>query len=81
MAQAVETPGSMQKKLARLGRMLRAFMEREKVSSSALSESLQTTVRTIQRDILFLKTAGFPVKETARGMYSLDKSLLKHFEV
>jgi len=81
MAQAMETPGSMQKKLARLGRMLRAFMEREKVSSSALAESLQTTVRTIQRDILFLKAAGFPVKETARGMYSLDKSLLKHFEV
>ncbi|MEN6358680.1 MAG: WYL domain-containing transcriptional regulator, partial [Smithella sp.] len=50
-------------------------------SSSALSEILQTTVRTIQRDILFLKAAGFPVKETARGMYALDKSLLKHFEV
>jgi predicted DNA-binding transcriptional regulator YafY len=42
---------------------------------------LQTTVRTIQRDILFLKAAGFPVRETARGLYSLDKSLLKHFEV
>lgn len=77
----MENSGNMQKKMARLGRMLRAFMEREKVSSSALAESLQTTVRTIQRDILFLKTAGFPVKETARGMYSLDKSLLKHFEV
>ncbi|HPN09096.1 MAG TPA: HTH domain-containing protein [Syntrophales bacterium] len=81
MAQAMESSGNMQKKLARLGRMLRAFMGREKVSSAALAESLQTTVRTIQSDILFLKAAGFPVKETARGMYSLDKSLLKHFEV
>jgi len=81
MTQAMESPGNMQKKLARLGRMLRAFMEQEKVSSSALAETLQTTVRTIQRDILFLKAAGFPVKEVARGMYALDKSLLKHFDV
>jgi predicted DNA-binding transcriptional regulator YafY len=81
MTQAKENSGNMQKKLVRLGRMLRVFMEQEKVSSSALSEILQTTVRTIQRDILFLKAAGFPVKETARGMYALDKSLLKHFEV
>jgi predicted DNA-binding transcriptional regulator YafY len=81
MTQAIESPGNMQKKLARLGRMLRAFMEQEKVSSWALAETLQTTVRTIQRDILFLKAAGFPVKEVARGMYALDKSLLKHFEV
>jgi len=81
MTQAMESSGNMQKKLARLGRMLRVFMEQEKVASTALSETLQTTVRTIQRDILFLKAAGFPVKETARGMYSLDKSLLKHFEV
>ena len=77
----MESPGNMQKKLARLGRMLRAFMEQEKVSSSALAETLQTTARTIQRYILFLKAAGFPVKEVARGMYALDKSLLKHFEV
>jgi predicted DNA-binding transcriptional regulator YafY len=81
MTQAKENSGNMQKKLVQLGRMLRVFMEQEKVSSSALSEILQTTVRTIQRDILFLKAAGFPVKETARGMYALDKSLLKHFEV
>jgi len=81
MTQAMESPRYMQKKLARLGRVLRAFMEQEKVSPSALAETLQTTVRTIQRDILFLKTAGFPVKEVARGMYALDKSLLKHFEV
>jgi predicted DNA-binding transcriptional regulator YafY len=81
MAQTMESPGNMQKKLARLGRMMRAFMEHEKVSSSALAGTLQTTVRTIQRDILFLKASGFPVKEVARGMYALDKSLLKHFEV
>lgn len=81
MTQSMESPGNMQKKLARLGRMLRAFMEQEKVSSTALAETLQTAVRTIQRDILFLKAAGFPVKEVARGMYALDKSLLKHFEV
>ena len=68
MTQAMESSGNMQKKLARLGRMLRVFMEQEKVASTALSETLQTTVRTIQRDILFLKAAGFPVKETARGM-------------
>lgn len=81
MTLAMESPGQMRKKLVRLGQMLRALMEQEKVSLSALAETLQMTVRTIQRDILFLKAAGFPVKETARGVYALDKSLLKHFEV
>lgn len=81
MMPAMESSGQMRKKLVRLGQMLRAFMEQDRVTLSALAETFQMTVRTLQRDILFLKSVGFPVKETARGEYALDKSLLKHFEV
>jgi predicted DNA-binding transcriptional regulator YafY len=69
------------KRLIRLGQILKIFMEREKVSTTWLSQYFQTTPRTIQRDLLLLKEADFPLSEFSRGNYQLDKTLLKNFEV
>jgi predicted DNA-binding transcriptional regulator YafY len=56
-------------------------MEKEKVSTTWLSKYFQTTPRTIQRDLLLLKEADFPLSEFSRGNYQIDKTLLKNFEV
>ena len=72
---------STQMRLVRLGQILKIFMEREKVSTTWLSQSFQMTPRTIQRDIILLKEAGFPLRELSRGYYQIDKTLFKNFEV
>ncbi len=69
------------KRLIRLGQILKIFMEKEKVSTTWLSKYFQTTPRTIQRDLLLLKEADFPLSEFSRGNYQLDKTILKNFEV
>lgn len=69
------------KRLIRLGQILKTFMEREKVSTTWLSQYFQTTPRTIQRDLILLKEAGFPLRELSRGYYQIDKTLFKNFEV
>lgn len=69
------------KRLIRLGQILKIFMEKEKVSTTWLSRYFQTTPRTIQRDLLLLKEADFPLSEFSRGNYRLDKTILKNFEV
>jgi len=68
-------------KLLRIGKILRYFMEKEKVSSSWLSTQFQTTPRTIQRDIQLLKEAGFPLHELQKGSYQMNKDLVKNLEV
>ncbi len=68
-------------RLIRLGRILRLFMERERIQTTWLSKELQTTPRTIQRDILLLKEAGFPLHEVRKGLYALSKNLVKNLEV
>jgi predicted DNA-binding transcriptional regulator YafY len=73
-----ETP---RKRLVRLGQILKTFMEKEKVSTTWLSKNFQTTPRTIQRDLILMKKASFPLSESARGYYQLDKTLIKNFEV
>ena len=75
---AEDTP---RKRLIRLGQILKLFMEKEKVSTTWLSKYFQTTPRTIQRDLLLLKEADFPLSELSRGNYQIDKTLLKNFEV
>ena len=72
---------SPRKRLIRLGQILKIFMEKEKVSSTWLSQYFQKTPRTIQRDLLLLKGAGFPLSELSRGNYKIDKTLFKNFEV
>lgn len=69
------------KRLIRLGQILKIFLEKEKVSTSWLSKYFQTTPRTIQRDLILLKKASFPLSELSRGYYHMDKTLLKNFEV
>ncbi|HNQ64810.1 MAG TPA: WYL domain-containing transcriptional regulator [Smithella sp.] len=56
-------------------------MEKEKISSSWLSKEFQTTPRTIQRDLLLLKEAGFPIHEIQKGIYQLHKDIVKNLEV
>jgi predicted DNA-binding transcriptional regulator YafY len=75
---AEDTP---RKRLIRLGQILKIFMEKEKVSTTWLSQQFQTTPRTIQRDLLLLKEADFPLSELSRGNYQIDKNLFKNFEV
>jgi predicted DNA-binding transcriptional regulator YafY len=72
---------SAQTKMLRLGKILRIFMEKEKVSSSWLSKEFQTTPRTIQRDLLLLKESGFPIHEIQKGRYELHKDIVKNLEV
>lgn len=69
------------KRLYRVGQILKIFLEKERVSTATLSQTLQTTTRTIQRDILFLRQAGFPVSEAGQGRYQLDKNILRNLEV
>ena len=69
------------KRLIRLGQILKIFMEKEKVSTTWLSRYFQTTPRTIQRDLLLLKEADFPLSEFSRGNYQIEKTLFKNFEV
>ena len=70
-----------QTKLLRVGQILRIFMEKDNISSSWLSKEFQTTPRTIQRDLLLLKEAGFPIHEIQKGIYQLHKDIVKNLEV
>ena len=72
---------SSQTRLIRLGQILRVFMEKDKVSTSWLSEYFQTTPRTMQRDLLLLKESGFPLHEIQKGLYELNKDLVKNLEI
>ncbi|MCX5843980.1 MAG: WYL domain-containing transcriptional regulator [Deltaproteobacteria bacterium] len=72
---------STQTKLIRLGQILRVFMEKERVSSTWLSQHFQTTPRTIQRDLLLLKESGFPLHEIQKGIHQMSKDLVKNLEV
>ena len=75
------TSDTPRKRLIRLGQILKIFMEREKVSTTWLSNYFQTTPRTIQRDLIMLKEASFPLSELSRGNYQIDKTIFKNFEV
>ena len=70
-----------QTRLIRLGKMLKIFLEREKADSTWLSDHFHTTPRTIQRDLLLLKEAGFPLRELKKGTHALNKDILKNLEV
>jgi predicted DNA-binding transcriptional regulator YafY len=72
---------STQTRLIRLGQILRVFMEKDRISTTWLSEYFQTTPRTIQRDLLLLKESGFPLHEIHKGLYELNKDLVKNLEI
>jgi predicted DNA-binding transcriptional regulator YafY len=69
------------RRLMRVGQMLKLFLEKERVTTATLSREFQTTPRTIQRDLSFLKQCGFPVSEAGPGVYRLDKDIFKNFEL
>jgi predicted DNA-binding transcriptional regulator YafY len=65
----------------RLGQILRAFLEKESVTTAQLCAALGVNARTIQRDLRSLRDAGIAVHEEKKGVYSLDKDLFKELEV
>lgn len=69
------------RRLMRVGQMLKLFLEKERVTTATLSREFQTTKRTIQRDLTFLKHCGFPVSEIGQGIYRLDKQIFKNFDL
>lgn len=73
------TEDTPRKRLIRLGQILKIFLEREKVSTTWLSQFFKTTPRTIQRDLILLKKASFPLSELSHGYYHIDKTILKNY--
>ena len=69
------------RRLMRVGQMLKFFLEKERVTTATLSREFNTTPRTIQRDLSFLKQCGFPVSEAGPGVYRLDKDIFRNFEL
>ena len=65
-------------RLIRLGRILRLFMEHDRIHTSSLSKQLKTTPRTIQRDVLLLKESGFPLHEVRKGLYEMNKDRISN---
>lgn len=61
-----------------MGKVLKAFLERETVTTPLLARLLGVDVRTIQRDLKALRDAGLPVHEEKKGTYSLRKDLVKY---
>jgi len=68
-------------KLIRVTQILRIFIEKEQILSSWLAKEFRTTPRTVQRDLALLKEAGFPLHEAQKGVYQLNKNLVKNLEV
>lgn len=72
--------GKIEKRVHRIGAILKSFFENDHVYASSLSEKSLVHIRTIQRDLDMLKKAGFPIQEIKKGCYRLDKRLLRNFE-
>lgn len=73
-----ESRKTQKRRIIRVGRVLKAFLERETASTPLLSELLGVDVRTVQRDLKALKDAGLPIHEEKKGTYSLRKDLIKY---
>ena len=69
---------AQRRRIIRVGRVLKAFLERESATTTLLSQLLGVDVRTIQRDLKALKDAGLPIHEEKKGTYSLKKDLIKY---
>ncbi|MDT8273516.1 MAG: HTH domain-containing protein, partial [Desulfomonilia bacterium] len=73
-----ESRTAQKRRIIRVGRVLKAFLERESATTTLLSQLLGVDVRTIQRDLKALKDAGLPIHEEKKGTYSLKKDLIKY---
>ncbi len=65
-------------RLLRLTRMFRYLLERDEVYTVNMAAEFATTTRTIQRDLLALRKAGFPIHEKKMGQHCLDKSIINN---
>jgi len=73
-----ESQAVQKQRIIRVGKVLKAFLERETVTTPLLAKLLGVDVRTIQRDLKALKDAGLPIHEEKKGTYSLKKDLIKY---
>jgi len=73
-----ESRTAQKRRIIRVGKVLKAFLERETVTTAVLSRLLGVDARTIQRDLRALKDAGLPVHEEKKGTYRLKKDLIKY---
>ena len=73
-----ESQAVQKQRIIRIGKVLKAFLERETVTTPLLAQLLSVDVRTIQRDLKALKDAGLPIHEEKKGTYSLRKDLIKY---
>ena len=73
-----ESQAVQKQRIIRVGKVLKAFLERETTTTSLLAQLLGVDVRTIQRDLKALKDAGLPIHEEKKGTYSLKKDLIKY---
>ncbi len=73
-----ESRKAQKQRIIRVGKILKAFLERETVGTTLLSKLLGVDVRTIQRDLKALKDAGLPIHEEKKGTYCLRKDLIKY---
>ncbi len=65
-------------RILRLAKMLRYFLERDEVFTANMAADFSTTTRTIQRDLLALRKAGFPIHDKKMGSHYLDKSIINN---
>lgn len=73
-----ESQAVQKQRIIRVGKVLKAFLERKTVTTPLLAQLLGVDVRTIQRDLKALKDAGLPIHEEKKGTYSLRKDLIKY---
>jgi predicted DNA-binding transcriptional regulator YafY len=73
-----ESQTVQKQRIVRVGKVLKAFLERETLTTPLLAQFLGVDVRTIQRDLRALRDAGLPVHEEKKGTYSLRKDLIKY---
>jgi predicted DNA-binding transcriptional regulator YafY len=73
-----ESRKAQKRRIIRVGKVLKAFLERETASTTLLSKLLGVDARTIQRDLKALRDAGLPIHEEKKGTYSLKKDLIKY---
>ena len=73
-----ESRVAQKRRIIRVGKVLKAFLERETVTTAVLSRLLGVDARTIQRGLRALRDAGLPVHEEKKGTYSLRKDLIRY---
>jgi predicted DNA-binding transcriptional regulator YafY len=69
---------AVSERLIRLTRILRSFLEKDEVYTSNLAADFATTTRTIQRDLLALRKAGFPIHEKKMGLHCMEKNIISN---